>query len=196
MFKKLVSYLSVTLLALVPSMVQASAPIPSHFLEDIMPGTQLPATGDYVFILSGGGSIDDAFRLAEQVKSKTCIVFAAASAALMIVLPSCKERYFVKGAVLAFHSAGIYLPPSYFLTEWDAAEFAKGLAEANLRIKSHMVLSGVPWDPTFIELAMRTDIVISGEDVGQWAAWLKPVDQCTHCPTWTQLVRLYLPAYL
>ena len=195
MFNKLISYLSAAFLAVTPLTVQASAPVPSPFLEEILPGTQLPATGDYVFILSPGGSINDAFRLAEQVKDKTCIVFAAASAALMIVMPSCKERFFVNGAILGFHSAGVYLPPSYFLTEWEAAELAQQLALANLRIKSHMVLNGVPWTPEFLELAMRTDTLLSGEDVGQWPQWLKPINQCEHCPSWTRLVQFSMPVF-
>jgi hypothetical protein len=192
---KLRRFLSIVLILLcLPALAGADAPKESPFLGEIDLDTPLPDTGSYVYILSPGGSIDRAFELAEQVKGKTCIIFGAASAALMIVMPACKERYFVYNAIIQFHSAGVVLPPMYFLKEWDAAYLASELAKANLRIMRHMVLNGVPWSPEFLEVAMRLDLDFAGEELGQWGEWLRPVQECTHCPYWTKLVGLSLPA--
>jgi hypothetical protein len=193
MFRLLIQRLAVlvSLFVVLPAAVQADETgSPSPFLEEIGLTSSLPATGNYVFLFSPGGSVDGAFALVPQLKDKTCIVFAAASAALMIVLPACKERYFVQGAVVQFHSAGVVLPPAYFLNQWDARQLAIELERANLRIITHMVLHGVPWSPEFLDQAMKTDAVFVGEQLGQWGTWLRPVEQCTHCPFWTQIVRM------
>lgn len=174
--------------------MQASAPPDNLYLRDISRPTELPATGDYVYIDSPGGEINRAFELASQVQGKTCIVFRAASAALMIILPACKERYFVKGALFVFHSASIFIPPfqlqGVMLSQWELEEIAIALSKDNERILRHMINNKVPFSEAWLKKQMQENTELSGEALRHWYPWARPVAECLHCPDWTKLVVL------
>lgn len=145
--------------------------------------------GDYVFINSPGGLVDRSFEMVPELENKTCIVFNAASAALMIILPACKERYYVQNARLGFHSA-VYFLMFFELTQWGAEYAARELAEANQRVLLHMVQSGAPFTPDVIHYHMQQNTIFDAETIHVWEPWLKPVEQCYHCPDWVKMIQL------
>lgn len=145
--------------------------------------------GDYLLINSPGGLVNKSFELLPDVEGKTCIVFNAASAALMIILPACKERYYVKNANLVFHSAVYFL---FFaeLNQWNAEWAAQQLREANERVLLHMVSHQIPFTPEVLNYHMQQNTWFHGEDIKVWEPWILPVEQCTHCPDWTKMLQL------
>ena len=145
--------------------------------------------GDYLFINSPGGLVDRSFDMLPDVKNKTCIVFNAASAALMIILPACKERYYVQNANLIFHSA-VYFLWFVEVTQWSAEWKAQQLRKANERVLLHMVAHQIPFTPTVLDYHMKQNTWFHGDDIKVWEPWIKPVEQCTHCPDWTKMIQL------
>lgn len=173
---------------------QGAALTQDIFQRGITAGEPLRVVGDYVFILSQGGTVDTAFSFVPELESKTCIVFAAASAALMIMLPACKERYFVTGAILGFHNATLVLPAlntsPISISQWDAEALALLLKLSNDKILKHMLERGTPFSEAFLRKAMRENLVLTGSALMYWVPWLRPVSECSHCPAWTKLVNL------
>lgn len=172
--------------------MQASQPKSDLFLTDILLDTRIPDTGEYVYIYSPGGIIDKAFSLVPEVSNKTCIVFGAASAALMIILPACKERYYVTNAVFQFHSASAFIPPfmprGVMISQWDAEFLAAELARDNDRIVRFMLNNQVPFSEAWIRQQMKNNTVLVGNALGYWSPWARPVSECIHCPEWTKMV--------
>jgi hypothetical protein len=179
-------------MVLAMTMLTAAAPhqgiVP---LGEIQPGNRLlfQDDNDIVLIYSPGGETDAAFVMAEQVKDKTCVVVGAGSAALMIVLPACKERFYIEGAFLQFHSANIMFDRMVGLNQWDMEQFAAELKVLNNRILNHMLEKGVPFSEDFLKKAMREDTFIPHGGLRHWHPWLRPVSECLHCPTWVVMLR-------
>lgn len=145
--------------------------------------------GDYLYIWSPGGLVDKSFELLPEVENKTCIVFGAASAALMIILPACKERYYVRNANLVFHSA-VYFLLFVELNQWNAQWAAQQLAEANERVLLHMIANGVPFTVDQLKYHMRNNTWFHKGNIKEWHPWILPVEECTHCPDWTKMVQV------
>lgn len=143
----------------------------------------------YVFINSPGGLVNHSFDLVPELKDKTCIVFNAASAALMIILPACKERYYVQNANLVFHSA-VYFLTFVELNQWNAEWAANQLAEANQRVLLHMIAHDAPFTSDVLQYHMKQNTWFHGEDIKVWEPWILPVEQCYHCPEWTKMIQL------
>lgn len=182
------TYITASLVMLSTSFAVTASDGHDPFMGDIDEETVLDDS-PYVFINSRGGLVDRSFELVPELKEKTCIVFNAASAALMIVLPACKERYFVEGARLGFHSA-VY--SGYFsqITEWSAKQAALNLAAANRRMMYHMIQHQAPFTPQELELHMRNNTLFTSDQIRAWNKWILPVEQCEHCPSWTKMVQL------
>lgn len=177
-----------TLAMIFPAFLATGDDGTSPFFGEINHEATVPA-GDYVFINSPGGLVDKSFEMVPELENKTCIVFNAASAALMIILPACKERYYVQNARLGFHSA-VYFLMFWELTQWGAEYAAKELAEANRRVLIHMVQHGAPFTPDVIQYHMQQNTVFDAETIHVWEPWIKPVEQCYHCPDWVKMVQL------
>jgi hypothetical protein len=170
---------------------QAASLPRSMFLETIEEDTVLPQ-GQYILINSPGGSVIRAFQLAEQVKDKTCIVFNAGSAALMIVLPACNERYYVPNAMFEFHNAITVIPPFHprpiAISQWDAAELALDLANTNERILKHMQDNGVPFSEGWLRKVMKESSPIWGNGLRYWHPWARPIAECIYCPEYLKMM--------
>lgn len=165
----------------------------SPFLGEIGQDTVLPE-GQYILINSPGGQVDRAFQLATQVKDKTCIVFNAGSAALMIVFPACKERYYMPNALFQFHNAIMMIPAFYprplAIDQWSAAELSFDLAVTNERILKHMLDNGVPFSEAWLRKVMRESSPIKGGSLRYWVPWAKPISDCLHCPTYIKMLNV------
>lgn len=185
----MLSALNATLLMLMPSFLfDADVRSEAPFFGTIQQDSTVPDS-DYVFINSPGGLVYKSFEMVPQLEGKTCIVFNAASAALMIILPACKERYYVPNARLGFHSAVFFLM-WFELNQWNAQEAASALAEANQQVLFHMIGKGVPFTPDVLQYHMQQNTVFDAETINVWEPWILPVEQCKHCPDWTKTVQL------
>jgi hypothetical protein len=160
----------------------------SPFLGVIDERTPLPAE-DYVYFLSPGGHVDKAFEMVPFFRNKTCIVFGAGSAALMILLPACKERYYVQNARVVFHSA-VYLQVFGEVNQQSAEEAAEILRDTNQKMLLHMVQYGMPFEPDIIKEFMKQNTLFVGSELQVFHPWMVPVEQCQHCPFWTKMLQV------
>lgn len=156
-------------------------------LGEIHENTKIPEK-DYVIIDSNGGDIYHAFDIGGEFKDKTCIVKKARSAALQVILPFCKERYYLPDAVIQFHSAG--LSPKdlakegefELLTEPLLMVILESIQYSNVIMTMHMIESGIPLTMEQIYIGLMKNTTISGLSLKILHPWMLPISECSHCP--------------
>lgn len=148
-------------------------------------GTYYPIEDGEIFVInSPGGIIDSAFMAGIRLQGKTCIVKHAASAALQILLPFCKHRYFLPDAMVQFHSSHVMYTVlgTIMFSMWDAQEMADKLSEHNTRMIQHMIASGIPLLPQEILEHARKETIWRAPELGKLGTWIQPIQECKHCP--------------
>lgn len=153
-------------------------------LNTIKPDTQLP-NSPYILIASRGGNVEQAFYLATLLQDKICIVLYADSAALQIILPACKERYYVPHANFGFHTAGRMINERHY-SPWAAQAYYESIMKVNKRMADHMIKSGLSYTEETLLNHMKNDTII--KDMSFFKGWIKPVEQCEECPFYTKLL--------
>ena len=146
----------------------------------------------YLVINSPGGYVTTAFAAVHHLRNMTCVVSYAASAAWQILLPACKERYYLPWAVTAFHSTHVdmYGP----MNMWDTTDLAVALQETNIKMTNHMLSSGFPMGPKEFFKHLKEETVSRGKELDRFYPWIKPVSECNHCPlSWKRIKRHHKP---
>jgi len=166
----------------------------ANYVGEIKHDTKAPTT-EYVLIRSPGGSIQAANEIAYTMHNKICIVQYAASAALQIILPACKERYYVRGAVLMFHSAGFFAEDFIhdygkgFLNQTAFEIFYLTALDHNISMATKMLRSGYSAanaQAIVDDMLKETTIHLDKKSLGDW---IRPVEECTHCQEFLNTLR-------
>lgn len=160
---------------------------PPFIVGSIDVGMTIPP-GDYVVIHSPGGRIDVAWQLGPQLKGKTCIIKGAASAALQILLPFCKERYYLPSGFVMFHSTHVMFPPDAMFSQADLEMIAKDMALDTDRMIVHLMANGFPLSEAWLKKVVKEASLIKGKGLLHLHPWLLPVEQCFHCPEWIKML--------
>lgn len=190
-FKKYLARLAAVLLVCAGSALASDqlnqVPVFHGYVEE---DTEIELDGNYIVIYSLGGNTDVAWEEGKKLQGKTCIVMSAASAALQILLPYCKERfYFPDKGSIQFHSTHLVYVGTCALNVYDAVEAVTSLTKSNTRMISHMLESGFPLSETWLHKALREEYLFKGKGLEHLHPWLRPVTECFHCPTWLQMLR-------
>lgn len=193
-------YVFVLLICSLASLASAK-PDKQEFPRYNLEGIQVPQLGQineyypiepsrFYLINSPGGIIDTAFIAGVHLQGKTCIIKYAASAALQILLPYCKDRYYLPDAQIQFHSAHVVFFGfgSFMMSMWDAASIFESLVKDNKRMIQHMLSSGFPGTDKQVLQWAKDEVLWKGDDLGNFKGWARPIHECRHCPlSWQKL---------
>ena len=149
-------------------------------IESISEDFTVPDNEGIVIINSDGGHVAVAIDAAPKLYQVTCIVQRAASAALQVLLPACKERFYLPDASLQFHGAVVV--GSGQLSEWVARDILTALSHANTFFVNFMLSSGFPMPAASIRTGLKNETLFEGKDLGLLSPWIRPVSLCLTCP--------------
>lgn len=155
-------------------------------LGGILENTDIPPTR-YLVVRSSGGIVHLADELGQKLGNVTCVVDYAASAALQLILPGCKERYYLPWGKIQFHSAHVGV--SGAVNMWWAQEAASRLEEANLLMIGRMLGSGLNITKDALYLHLMFETYADGDSITEVLGdWIRPISECAHCPlSWQKL---------
>lgn len=141
----------------------------------------------FVVVQSAGGFVDAAHRMGDSLGNVTCVVDRAASAALQILLPSCKDRYYLPWTQLQFHSAHMGVQGG--ISMWWAEQAYLRLKAANARMVDLLLRSGIPLSSDMLYFHLRLETFVEAPAITTFFGdWMKPISQCHHCPlSWQTL---------
>lgn len=163
-------------------------PVNNMVIGTIVEDFKIPPS-EYLIFYSNGGNTDVAFMTGPALTNRTCIIKLAESAALQILLPFCKERYYLPEARVTFHASHIMAPHDVLLSREDLKSAIIVLESTDALMIQHMLNFQFPLSQVWLKGAVKGNFTIAGSGLQNLHPWILPISECSHCPIWLKMLR-------